>query len=148
MAKEPRILQHDVCRRRFELQDLFVPKKFRSLSLTPRPRGPSSPRIVQGAKQRRSASVPHKTVGLAVFASLMVSVDAFGADENSYATTNLLLDRVIVTATRTPEDESQIGSAFSQLTGQELETLARHGGAGSIRPLRPRIPARIGRMLI
>jgi outer membrane cobalamin receptor len=32
------------------------------------------------------------------------------------------VDRVIVTATRTPEEESLIGSAFSQLTGQQVET--------------------------
>ena len=32
------------------------------------------------------------------------------------------MDRVIVTATRTALEESQIGSAFSQLTGEQLQT--------------------------
>jgi vitamin B12 transporter len=41
-----------------------------------------------------------------------------GADSN----TDNLFNQVIVTATRTPEDQSQIGSAFSQLTQDELRT--------------------------
>ncbi|MBV9106683.1 MAG: TonB-dependent receptor [Verrucomicrobia bacterium] len=63
------------------------------------------------------------TVRVILLASLVVSFQSFGAEDQSDATTsNLALDRVIVTATRTFEDESRIGSAFSQLTGEQLET--------------------------
>jgi vitamin B12 transporter len=62
------------------------------------------------------------TIGLVFFAGFMPGSEAFGADEQSDATTSTPLDRVIVTATRTSEDESRVGSAFSQLSGQELET--------------------------
>jgi vitamin B12 transporter len=62
------------------------------------------------------------TIGLVLVASLMVGFEAAGEDDQSESPTGLPLDRVIVTATRTPEEESWIGSAFSQLTGQQLET--------------------------
>jgi vitamin B12 transporter len=68
-----------------------------------------------------SPSVAFATIRLLLLASLMAS-KAFAADDQSDATNGLSLDRVIVTATRTPEDESRIGSAFSQLSGQELAT--------------------------
>jgi hypothetical protein len=44
------------------------------------------------------------------------------SDDSSGGNSDIFLDRIIVTATRTPEDESQIGSSFSQLTGEELQT--------------------------
>ena len=53
---------------------------------------------------------------------LFAAFAAFGADDQSDATSGLPLDRVIVTATRTPVNESDLGSAFSQLTGQEMQT--------------------------
>jgi vitamin B12 transporter len=56
----------------------------------------------------------------ASFLSLTTSHLAFGDDSSSNI--DGFLDRIIVTATRTPEDESQIGSSFSQLTGDELQT--------------------------
>ncbi len=62
------------------------------------------------------------TIGFLLVASLAATLKVFGADQSGEVSTNLPLDRIIVTATRTPEEESRIGSAFSQLTGQELET--------------------------
>jgi outer membrane cobalamin receptor len=60
------------------------------------------------------------------FLALMLSHSALGDEANSDADDSF--NRIIVTATRTAEDESQIGSAFSQLTEQELETeqIANH----------------------
>src|SRR3984957_8566735 len=62
------------------------------------------------------------TIGFLLLASLAATLEVFGADQSGELSTNLPLDRIIVTATRTSEDESRIGSAFSQLTGQELAT--------------------------
>jgi vitamin B12 transporter len=56
----------------------------------------------------------------ASFLTLTMSHLALGDDTGSE--TENLLNQVIVTATRTPEDQSQIGSAFSQLTQDELQT--------------------------
>jgi vitamin B12 transporter len=56
----------------------------------------------------------------ASFFSVTTSHLAFG--EDSSGNSDSFFDRIIVTATRTPEDESQIGSSFSQLTGEELQT--------------------------
>ncbi len=53
---------------------------------------------------------------------LCSAVAAFGQEDQGASTSGVSLDRVIVTATRTPEDESQLGSAFSQLTGDEMQT--------------------------
>jgi vitamin B12 transporter len=58
-------------------------------------------------------------IGFVLVAFLAPIFESLGADDQSGAN---LLDRVIVTATRTSEDELRIGSAFSQLTGDELET--------------------------
>jgi outer membrane receptor protein involved in Fe transport len=96
----------------------------KSLSLTLNPvtdhAGPHV--IIRETKRPSTPSVAVSTVGLVLFATLTAGFEAFGADQENDSTTSLLLDRVIVTATRTAEDESQIGSAFSQLTGEELET--------------------------
>ena len=59
----------------------------------------------------------------ASFFALMMGHTALGDDGDN--DTDNSLNRIIVTATRTPLDESQIGSAFSQLTQEELETLFR-----------------------
>jgi hypothetical protein len=56
----------------------------------------------------------------ASFLYLATSHLAFGDDSGS--NTDIFLSRIIMTATRTPEDESQIGSSFSQLIGEELRT--------------------------
>jgi vitamin B12 transporter len=56
----------------------------------------------------------------ASFLSLTTSHLAFGDDSSDNL--DSFLSRIIVTATRTPEDESQIGSSFSQLTADELQT--------------------------
>src|ERR1700730_7521507 len=66
--------------------------------------------------------VAFATIGLLLLTSLMATLKASGAGDQSEDTNNLPLDRVIVTATRTLEDESKIGSAFSQLSGQQLAT--------------------------
>jgi vitamin B12 transporter len=55
-----------------------------------------------------------------IFFALMLSNRGMGDETDN--STNDPINRVIVTATRTPEDESQIGSAFSQLTEDELQT--------------------------
>ncbi|MBV8212361.1 MAG: TonB-dependent receptor [Verrucomicrobia bacterium] len=54
------------------------------------------------------------------FLLVLTATDACGDDSDTGS--NSPMDRVIVTATRTALDESQIGSAFSQLTGEELQT--------------------------
>jgi vitamin B12 transporter len=79
-------------------------------------------RGVAGEKSRYLT--PSVAIGLALLASLMVGVQVLAADDQSArdVATTLPLDRIIVTATRTAEGESKIGSAFSQLSGQELET--------------------------
>ncbi|MFY9986693.1 MAG: TonB-dependent receptor [Chthoniobacterales bacterium] len=56
----------------------------------------------------------------ASFLTLTMNHRALGDDSGS--NTDNLFNQIIVTATRTPEDESQIGSAFSQLTGDQLQT--------------------------
>jgi hypothetical protein len=56
----------------------------------------------------------------ASFLALTTSHLAFGDDSTSNI--DSFLNRIIVTPTRTPEDESQIGSSFSQLTADELQT--------------------------
>ncbi|MBV8898805.1 MAG: TonB-dependent receptor, partial [Verrucomicrobia bacterium] len=58
---------------------------------------------------------------IALFIMMLASLEVGSAEDND-AQTSLALDRIIVTATRTAEEESRIGSAFSQLTGQELAT--------------------------
>jgi vitamin B12 transporter len=57
---------------------------------------------------------------IASFLALITSHAALADDADSGA--NNTLNPIIVTATRTPENESQIGSAVSQLTGEQLET--------------------------
>ena len=105
-----------------ELQHHSDREKSLSLTLNPVTDRAGSHVIIRETKRPSTPCVPVATVGLVLFATLTAGFEAFGADEESDSTTSLLLDRVIVTATRTPEDESQIGSAFSQLTGEELET--------------------------
>ena len=72
--------------------------------------------------ENKRPSMAVATIGLVLLASLMVGSEVSGEDDQSESPTGLPLDRVIVTATRTPEEETLIGSAFSQLTGQQLET--------------------------
>jgi len=81
-----------------------------------------SRRIIRNNNRSNLPCVEVATIGLFLLALLTAGFEAFGADDQSDATTSLPLDRIIVTATRTSEDESRIGSAFSQLSGQELET--------------------------
>jgi outer membrane receptor protein involved in Fe transport len=57
---------------------------------------------------------------IAFFLALITSHAALGVDGDSGA--NNILNPIIVTATRTAENESQIGSAASQLTAEQLET--------------------------
>jgi vitamin B12 transporter len=73
-------------------------------------------------KSRPSAVSVTAAFRLALIVSVTAGLRAFAADPGDDNTTSLPLDRVIVTATRTSEDESKIGSAFSQLTGEELDT--------------------------
>jgi vitamin B12 transporter len=85
--------------------------------------------LLKGGCTVKAASLPRRdrlfasirTIGLCAMI-LLVSVAACGADDQGDATSGVPLDRVIVTATRTPQDESQLGSAFSQLTGQQMQT--------------------------
>jgi len=105
-----------------ELQHHSNREKSLSLTLNPVTDHAGSHVIIRETKRPSTPSVAVSTVGLVLFATLTAGFEAFGADEESDSTTSLPLDRVIVTATRTPEVESQIGSAFSQLTGEELET--------------------------
>ena len=107
-----------------ELQFQSDPEKFLFLKLAP-PTGPTgSSAAIRENYRTLSHSLTCAAIGLALLASLCAGtgMKAFGADEQNDVATSLPLDRVIVTATRTSEDESRIGSAFSQLTGQELET--------------------------
>src|ERR1700674_3681808 len=80
--------------------------------------------VAREKKRHSTPSVAIATLGFVLLASLMAGVQVFAADDQSDRdlATTLPLDRVIVTATRTSEDESKIGSAFSQLSGEELET--------------------------
>jgi vitamin B12 transporter len=56
----------------------------------------------------------------ASFLTLTVNHRALGDDSGS--NTDILFNQIIVTATRTPEDASKVGSAFSQLTEDQLQT--------------------------
>ena len=103
-----------------ELQHHSDREKSLSRTLNPVTDRARSHVIIRETKRPSTPCVAVATVGLVLFATLTAGFEASGADEESDSTTSLLLDRVIVTATRTPEDESQIGSAFSQLTGEEL----------------------------
>lgn len=107
-----------------ELQFQSDPEKFLFLALAP-PTWPTSSSVAIRQNDRPSShSFTVATIGLALLASLCAGtgMKAFGADEQDEAATSLTLDRVIVTATRTSEAESRIGSAFSQLTGEEMGT--------------------------
>ena len=105
-----------------ELQLQSESKKSLSFALIP-VSGRAGPRVT--IRENKRPSTPYAavaTIWLLLFASLTAGKKAFGADEQGDSTTSLSLDRVIVTATRTSEEESGIGSAFSQLSGQQLET--------------------------
>jgi vitamin B12 transporter len=107
-----------------EPQHQSDPEKFLFLKLAP-PTGPTESSLAIRDTDRTSSHFSAGAIiGLALLASLCAGTGTktFGADEQNDVTTNLPLDRVIVTATRTTEDESQVGSAFSQLTGDEMET--------------------------
>jgi vitamin B12 transporter len=71
-------------------------------------------------QRKRRASLPVSQLATAFCLTVAVSHRALGDDSDE--TNGGILTRTIVTATRTAEDESQIGSAFSQLTEDELET--------------------------
>jgi vitamin B12 transporter len=74
------------------------------------------------SEKKRFSPASVAIIGLVLFACLTADLGAYAADDQSDSDTSFPLERVLVTATRTSEDESQIGSAFSQLSGQELET--------------------------
>jgi vitamin B12 transporter len=105
-----------------ELQLLSDPGNSLFLPPTPATGRASPPLTVSETKQPSPRFVGVAIYGFVLLASLTGGFEAFGADQEDDVTTSLPLDRVIVTATRTSEDESGIGSAFSQLSGQELET--------------------------
>jgi hypothetical protein len=69
-------------------------------------------------KSRILLDIEKLTIGS--FLALLMSHAALGDDADGGA--NNTLNPIIVTATRTPENESQIGSAVSQLTAEQLET--------------------------
>jgi vitamin B12 transporter len=107
-----------------ELQYESDPEKFLFLKLASTTGPTGSRAAIRENDQTSSNSLTGATIGLALLASLCAGTGtkAFGADQQNDVATSLPLDRVIVTATRTSEDESRIGSAFSQLTGDEMET--------------------------
>jgi vitamin B12 transporter len=105
-----------------QLQRQSDPEKLLSFTLMPIIGRVGASALVQETRRSSTPSVAGATIGLLLLASLVAGFEAFGADEESDETTGFPLGRVIVTATRTSEDESRVGSAFSQLSGQELET--------------------------
>ena len=105
-----------------ELQLQSNPDQSVSLIRTQVGRRSGGPIMVRENKRPAVFSAAFATIGIVLLASLTPAGKAFAADGQDDVTTSIPLDRVIVTATRTPEDESGIGSAFSQLSGQELET--------------------------
>ena len=78
-----------------------------------------SPATVAGAVRPTTSSVAIARVGFLLVALLTAGFETFGADEETDTTSGFPLDRVIVTATRTSEVESQIGSAFSGRRNQD-----------------------------
>jgi hypothetical protein len=105
-----------------ELQHHSDREKSLSLTLNPVTDRAGSRVIIRETKRPSTPSVAVSTVGLVLFATLTAGFEAFGADQENDSTTSLPLNPIIVTATRTPENESQIGSAVSQLTAEQLET--------------------------
>jgi vitamin B12 transporter len=105
-----------------QLQRQSDPEKLLSFTLMPNIGRVGASALVQETKRSSTPPVAGATIGLLLLASLIAGFEAFGADEESVETTSFPLGRVIVTATRTSEEESQVGSAFSQLSGQQLET--------------------------
>jgi vitamin B12 transporter len=105
-----------------ELQHHSDREKSLSLTLNPVTDRAGSRVIIRETKRPSTPSVAVSTVGLVLFATLTAGFEAFGADQENDSTTSTAFNPIIVTATRTPENESQIGSAVSQLTAEQLET--------------------------
>jgi vitamin B12 transporter len=81
---------------------------------------PKSALLPSPSLPRRGGPRSMARLATVTFLALMLSQRGMGDDGDGNP--DDWLNRLIVTATRTPEEASQIGSAFSQLTQDELQT--------------------------
>lgn len=104
-----------------ELRIVSEPNILRHPSSPARARSPYGSSPIEWVNEVAATFVARAALRIALFVMVLTSLEVGSAEDND-AQTSLALGRIIVTATRTAEEESRIGSAFSQLTGQELAT--------------------------